>query len=193
MKVPLFKPYQNYQIDTKGNVYGVDGRILKPGKNDKGYYNVNLCRNGKPKTKKVHRLVAQMFLPDFNEKLQVDHINHIRTDNRIENLRMVTNQQNQMNRIKQVNNTSGYKGITFDKKRRKWHAQIKHNQKCIHIGYFNDIEEAREAYNKKARELFGEYAYQEPKREKLKIKFIVNINITNSEVTINQSPNQNAQ
>jgi hypothetical protein len=70
---------------------------------------------------------------------QIDHINGIRTDNRICNLRIVTNQQNTFNRL----NTKGY---TFDKRRKKYDAQIQFNGKKIHGGYFKTEEEARQRY-----------------------------------------------
>jgi len=175
MKVPLFEPYQDYQIDTEGNVYGKDGKLKKYRKSGYGYNQVVLFNNRKHKNKMVHRLMAQMFLPDFDDNLFVDHIDRNKLNNCISNLRMVTHQQNLINRTKQVNNTSGYKGICWCKRDKKWVAHIKYNQKQIHIGNFDDIEDARETYNSKARELFGEYAYQEPKREKLKINFIMNI------------------
>lgn len=187
MKLPLFHPYEKYMIDTNGNVYGLDGRIMKSKPDNNGYLRVCLYNNKHRKFKNIHRIVAQMFLPDFNEKLDVDHKNRIRHDNRVENLRMVTRQQNSMNRPKQVNNTSGYKGLYWDKRNKKWHSRIYYNGKNIHLGYFNDIEEAREAYNKKAKELYGEYAYIQPKQEKLKIKFIMNI--TNATINMIQ-PNQ---
>lgn len=181
MKVPLFSPYEKYSIDTEGNVYKQNGEIMKSFLSTTGYINVFLCYNGKPIHKKVHRLMAQMFLPDFNEKLHVDHIDRNPLNNCIENLRMATCRQNGINRPRQKNNTSGYKGIIWVKTHKKWCAKIKYNQKNIHLGYFDNIENAREAYNTKAKELFGEFAYQQPQREKLKIKFINQSSFSSSE------------
>jgi len=69
----------------------------------------------------------------------LDHINGIKNDNRICNLRSVTNQQNQFNR-------PNVKGYYWHKIANKWHTQIKLNRKIIHLGYFNTEEQARQAY-----------------------------------------------
>ena len=172
MKVPLFSPYEKYSIDTEGNVYGIRGEIMIPQLSKKKYFTVTLHDGFGYKRKTIHRLMAQMFLQDFNEKLDVDHIDRNPLNNRIENLRMATCQQNSMNKTKTSKNTSGYKSISWNKEKQKWHARIKRNYKSIHLGYFSDIEDAREIYNKNAKELFGEFAYLETPREKLKIKFI---------------------
>lgn len=88
----------------------------------------------------------------------VDHINGNGLDNRKENLRVVTNSQNLMNRGKNKNNTSGYKGVLWDKVRNKWIALIGFNNKNIYLGRFFTKNEAAFAYNAKAEELFGEFA-----------------------------------
>ena len=99
--------------------------------------------------------------------MQVDHINGNTLDNRKENLRVCTRSQNMMNRGKQNNNKSGYKGVSYMKKKdpnyeypKPWRAQIKcpTNQKVIHLGCYKYPEQAARAYDKKAIELFGEYA-----------------------------------
>ena len=91
-------------------------------------------------------------------KLTVDHINHNGLDNRKENLREVTQAQNQRNRRSNKNSSSQYKGVSWFKRDKKWHAQIKHKGKGIHLGYFTCEHQAALAYNKKALELWGEYA-----------------------------------
>jgi len=88
----------------------------------------------------------------------VDHINRNRLDCREENLRLTTNQQNICNQGLHKNNTSGYKGVYWEKKANKWHAQIMYNRKCLYLGLFKDKKEAALAYNKKAVELFGKFA-----------------------------------
>ena len=89
----------------------------------------------------AHRL-AWMYVYGEWPKLTIDHINRNRSDNRISNLRDVSHKQNHQNRRKPSNNTSGHSGVLWDKQKSKWKAQITHNQKKIHLGYFATIEEA---------------------------------------------------
>lgn len=105
---------------------------------------------------KLHRFILNITDP----KIQVDHINGNGLDNRKENLRLVTNAQNNRNKSKYVtaNGTSKYKGVFFCKQRNKWVAQICLNYKKIHIGRFKTEIEAAKAYNEKALTLFGQYA-----------------------------------
>jgi len=85
-----------------------------------------------------------------------DHINGNRLDNRKSNLRLVTNQQNLCNRGKASNNTSGYKGVSFQCK--KWYAKITSFGKQHHLGSFKEKIDAARAYDKAAKELHGEFA-----------------------------------
>ena len=117
--------------------------------------------NGKQKTICMHRVIT-----NAPKGKQIDHINGNPLDNRKENLRTCTNQQNQMNRGRTKNNKSGYKGVYYSKKSKSminehskpWRAEIQHNKKIIYLGYYKTKEEAALAYNKKAKELNGEYA-----------------------------------
>ncbi len=90
---------------------------------------------------KAHRL-AWLYMCSNWPKDQIDHINRDRSDNRITNLREVTNKQNQQNRSNRSDNTSGHPGVYWSKRASKWQAEITHNKKKIHLGYFTDIEEA---------------------------------------------------
>ena len=90
--------------------------------------------------------------------LQVDHINGDTLDNRRKNLRVVTLRENVINQKLHKNNTSGYKGVSWDKKLEKWETSINPNGKKIRVGFFNSLLEAVEAYNKSAIKYFGEYA-----------------------------------
>lgn len=93
--------------------------------------------------------------------LVVDHINHNGLDNRKENLRICTLSQNRQNTRKTKPNKYGYKGICFIKKNKTkpYQAQLHYGNKIISLGAYSTPEEAACAYDKKARELFGEYAY----------------------------------
>lgn len=73
---------------------------------------------------------------------QIDHINGDRSDNRIANLRNVTNAENARNRVLPTDNTSGHMGVSWDGRRCKWHSCIHVRGKRRHIGYFTDIEDA---------------------------------------------------
>ena len=100
-----------------------------------------LCISLQRRLYKAHRL-AWLHTYGVWPKDQIDHINRIGTDNRISNLREATNKQNSQNRSKSSNNTSGHPGVGWYKPTSKWVAQIKHNQKLIHLGYFTNIEDA---------------------------------------------------
>ena len=106
----------------------------------------------------AHRLIWIMHNGDIETGLQIDHINQIKTDNRIENLRLATHSQNQSNRPKQKDNKSGFKGVSWKRQHKKWVAQINHNNKKIHIGYFDTPELAHAAYIAATIKLQGEYA-----------------------------------
>lgn len=106
-----------------------------------------------------HELVWYMHKGYFAK--QLDHIDRDPTNNTIENLREVTTQQNCYNRHLQVNNTSGYKGVSFrkDLKKKPWVAGIKVDGRRLSLGYYETAEEAARAYDQKAKELFKEYGW----------------------------------
>lgn len=88
----------------------------------------------------------------------VDHINNIRYDNRISNLRIVSSTDNCHNRTKQKNTSSQYIGVSFRKPQQKWHSNISYNHKRYYLGSFENEVDAAIAYNDKAIELYGESA-----------------------------------
>lgn len=95
-----------YQVSNFGNVKSLGNefsrkeRLLKPSLQTKGYVNIVLQKNGKRKKILVHRLVAEYFIPNLDKKLQVNHINGIKTDNRVQNLEWVTHRENLDHAIK---------------------------------------------------------------------------------------------
>lgn len=118
-------------------------------KHRKTYYALRVS-NGKPIL--MHREII-----GANDGELVDHINGDGLDNTKSNLRICTNSENLHNREKSVNNTSGYKGVYFEKSRNKWKAQIMINYKLINIGRFNTKEEAAKAYDNYARIHIGKF------------------------------------
>ena len=104
------------------------------------------------KNKQKHIYMHRQILGLTDPKILTDHINHNGLDNRRENLRPVTNQQNHWNSLPK----KGYKGVQNINFR--WASSIKHDGKLIHLGVFGTPEEAAKAYNKAAIEYFGEYA-----------------------------------
>lgn len=94
-----------YQVSNMGRVKSLNydrtgkEKILKQYKDKDGYLYINLCKNSKKKTLKVHRLVALAFIDNPDGKEEIDHINTIRDDNRLENLSWATRKENNNNPI----------------------------------------------------------------------------------------------
>jgi hypothetical protein len=110
-------------------------------------------RDGKKsKTILMHRQI--MCAPSG---MEVDHINHDSLDNRRVNLRVCTHAQNGANQRKQSGTSSRFKGVTWDKSRQKWLAQIMVNRCHINLGRFVLEEDAARAYNRAASTHFGEF------------------------------------
>jgi hypothetical protein len=95
---------------------------------------------------KAHRLIWAITYGEMPQG-QIDHINGIRSDNKISNLRVVTQQQNSFNKTKKSkSNQSGYRGVCWNKRANKWQSSISVNGKNIYLGVFTSIESARQAY-----------------------------------------------
>jgi hypothetical protein len=108
------KDYPNYLIYPDGRVFSKKRKIfLKHLKNNGGYLFIRL-RNNEKKTinKTIHRLVAIHYIPNPENKKEVDHINRNKKDNRVENLRWVTAKENIKNQGLRKTNTSGHRGIS---------------------------------------------------------------------------------
>ena len=104
----------------------------------------------------AHRL-AWLYMTGEWPKEQIDHINRDRADNRWCNLRAASHRENMMNKKLNRNNKSGFRGVSFDKRSKKWTSKIMIHRKGIHLGYFADRETARDVYLVAARREFGNY------------------------------------
>ena len=122
-----------------------------------GYAKRDVARNGRKRRVYMHRIITQRA--NKGAKPQVDHWNHNRLDDRRRNLRPATKQENMANRGPQRNNTSGYKGVYWDKSRLLWLAAIKVNGQMKFLGRWPTRKAAARAYNKAARIYFGDYAH----------------------------------
>jgi len=113
-------------------------------------------------TNYAHRLIFLFhhgYLPKF-----IDHINGIKFDNRIENLRECTNQQNQFNQKYRIDNTTGYKNIQKDTNSKKYRVRIKINGKIINFGSYYDINVAKFVADTMRNKYHGQFANSgEPK------------------------------
>jgi len=143
-----------YFISNKGRVKTYDDFYPKIWfHKSTGYYQVKL--NGKKYY--LHRLLAQAFIPNPENKPFVDHIDGDRKNNALSNLRWCTHAENMRNRKKQRNNTSEYTGVSFNKASGKWKAYITVGGKKKYLGRFHTKEEAAAVYREAAKEAFGEF------------------------------------
>jgi hypothetical protein len=105
-----------------------------------GYLVINIFG----KVQKAHRLIW-LYAHGKWPNGSLDHINRIKTDNRLENLKLVTQKQNSENQPLRKNNTSGYPGISWYLPYNKWRSRIQHYSKQYTLGYFDSLEDAIKA------------------------------------------------
>ena len=137
--------FPGYFISTEGRIFNdkygtmreLKGRLCR-----KGYLSVSLIKSGKRKNIRNHRLVAETFLKSVEGKDQIDHKNRIKTDNRLENLRWCNNRENQLNIGIRSNNTSGVKGVYWNKLNKCWRSFIITEDKKSITKCFKKKEEA---------------------------------------------------
>ena len=132
------------------------GKVLNRADRD-GYLSVNMQVDGRRESYLLHRLAWAMHHGSMPVDRQIDHINWIESDNRIENLRLATPAENTKN-TRARSGTSSKKGVYFDKSKSKWKAQYQLNGKRKHIGYFKREQDAVEAFNYIAVPAYGEFA-----------------------------------
>lgn len=126
----------------------------KAGDYCKGYRRLRL----KKRQYMVHRIIYELLVGSIPSGYQIDHINGIKDDNRIENLRLATNTENGRNRGVTKNSSTGVKGVFWQDDKKKYRARIKVDGVKKHLGYFEKIEDAAKAYKYAAILYFGEFA-----------------------------------
>lgn len=138
---------EDYPLVSKFNWYVIKRRKRM------SYVVTHVLKDGKRTFQSLHRLVMKA-----DKGTQLDHANRNGLDNRKLNLRFCTHSQNQANKTKYTNNTSGYKGVYWNKYHRKFEAQIRVNKIKIHLGYFNTTKQAAEIYNEAAVKCFKDFS-----------------------------------
>ena len=143
-----------YEISEDGIVRNSNTlRILTPFKRKNGHSRVSLWYNGEREMFYVHRLVIYSF--SGRSGLICEHIDGDRSNAHISNLRYISHSNNSAKKSKPRNKKSSiYKGVCL----RGWHAEIKKDYVVYDLGSFKTEKEAALAYDKKAKELFGEFA-----------------------------------
>ena len=126
-------------------------------KNRRNWYVVRKERlaDGKKRNIYMHREVLRL---NYGDGEKSDHINGDGLDNRRANLRQATHAQNQRNSRKQLNNTSGYMGVSWHKQSKRWEARIVVDGKRIHLGLFDDPVDGARAYDDAVIKYHGEFA-----------------------------------
>ena len=141
--VPI-KDYEDlYSLDLNTNqIYSYYKKdYLKPYLNIYNYYTIQLCKNGKVKLFKVHRLIYEVYNGTIPEGLCIDHIDNNKTNNNIDNLRLANRSENNCNKKVQKNNTTGYKNISLTKSN-TYEVKISKNNKKVYCKKFKTLEEA---------------------------------------------------
>lgn len=149
-----------YRISSFGNVFSIKyDRFIKGSVNSRGYRLFDLWKNDLRKKFKLSRLVALNFLPNIENKENVDHIDRNKSNDNVSNLRWVDRFENGANRSHSKRKSFGiYKGTIFCRNSRKWRAVLRHKNIIYRLGLFASEIDAALAYNKKAKELNGEFA-----------------------------------
>jgi hypothetical protein len=128
--------YPNHSISNFGVIRNNETKRILKLSTSSGYLRIGLCKDGLQKHFSQHQLLGLHFIPNPENYKQIDHINGIRNDNRIENLRWGNQSQNQRNKKKRANCSSQYQGVSYFKRVNKWAAAISINKETKYLGYF---------------------------------------------------------
>lgn len=140
------------KISSGGQAIGcVAGTI-----SNRGYIRIRI----KNKAYFAHRLAWLYEYGEWPEN-EIDHINGIKSDNRLINLRNASRSDNNSNKKHQKNSVSGVKGVSWSKKDKRWHARCKKNKKTVYFGSFTDIKEAIAAVTTARRKYHADFANNE--------------------------------
>ena len=150
--------FNNYFVSNFGNIknYKTD-KIMKQRNDKDGYKLISLYKNDKQKCLRVHRLVVIAFIDNPYNKAFVDHIDNNPANNMVKNLRWCSQNENEYNKGKLKNNTSGFRGVHFDKKSNKYISRIMINGKRTRLGVFETADEASKKFKEVAKVFHGEF------------------------------------
>ena len=137
-----------HEISTEGEIRNKRGMILKQHLHkDRGYLQLVLTMKGKQHSIYPHRLVATAFLPNPDNLRDVDHINRVKTDNRVENLRWATHSDNCMNKVCRVESKSKEKNI-YARVDGMFIVKKMVDGKRVYLGIYDTLEDAIAARDK---------------------------------------------
>ena len=154
--IPKTKTLTQSELMAQGSYDPLTGKFTGKGKgkvigtlNGHGYINITI----KGAAHSAHQL-AWLYIYG-QPPTRITHINHDRTDNRIVNLRETTRSESAIPQAVRDNNTSGYTGVSWNKRARKWEAKIMYSGKRKYLGYFDDIKQAHQARVNAERTIYG--------------------------------------
>ena len=153
------KEYENYEISNLGNIRNAKqgNRSKIPTLDTNGYYVIILYKNNKGNKKYIHRLIAESFIENPENKDCVDHIDRNKQNNNLNNLRWATHSENHMNIMTRKNNTSSKTGVQYYKRTKQWVASIQIKGVSKYIGHFNNFEDAVNARSENEKIYFKEF------------------------------------
>ncbi len=154
MEIEIWKNiegYDDYQVSSFGRVKSLKWnkeKILKQTSDGLGYVKVDICKNKKIKTFRVHQLVTIAFLNHKPNGMTtvVNHINFNKQDNRLCNLELISVREN--SKLENIKTSSNYVGVSLNKIKTGFISRIYINGKSIYLGSFKDEKKASEAYQK---------------------------------------------